>query len=342
MLGMGGGGRLPVGPVRRRRRLPADAAADLLGHSAGGRRSPPAPTRSSPPRPRARSRYWRRGTIDFKLATVLLAGGIVGTALGVLRLRRAAPRRPARPHRLALLRRPSSARSAALMLVESVRAIINARARPAGAARRPGQHNWVHGLPFKMRFKSSRLYVSVIPIIVLGVVHRLPGDAARHRRRLHHGAGADLPAARADQRGHRHLAVPDRLATMAVATVLHAAPNQSVDVMLALILMVGGVIGAQFGAARRPEPPRRPAARPARPAGHRRGGALPHRTGRDARRALFAGAAPREAGRERGIAALALAVRSLAAGGPARGREADRGAVDAGGDDQLQLHRRRR
>ena len=75
----------------------------------------------------------------------------------------------------------------------------------AAAARRPGQHNWIHGLPLKMRFRRSKLYVSVIPSSRSAPASASSADLG-HRRRLHHGAGADLPAAGADQRRRRHLA----------------------------------------------------------------------------------------------------------------------------------------
>jgi uncharacterized membrane protein YfcA len=105
----------------------------------------------------------------------------------------------------------------------------------------------VHGLPFKMRFKRSRLYVSVIPIAVLGVAIGLLGAL------LGIGGGFILvPALIYLLRVPTNVVVGTSLVqitgTMAVATVLHAVSSQSVDVILAIILMVGGVIGAQFGA----------------------------------------------------------------------------------------------
>ena len=128
-----------------------------------------------------------------------------------------------------------------------MRAIINARRGRPTPLRRPGQHNWVHGLPFKMRFKHSRLYVSVIPIVVLGVGIGFLGAL------LGIGGGFILvPALIYLLRVPTNVVIGTSLiqivATMAVATVLHAGINQSVDVVLAIILMVGGVIGAQFGA----------------------------------------------------------------------------------------------
>ena len=190
--------------------------------------------------------YWRRRMIDFKLATVLLTAGILGSGLGVLVFN--ALRAGGQLDLIVSLCYVTFlGLIGGLMLNESVRAMINARRGRPTPLRRPGQHNWVHGLPFKMRFKKSRLYVSVIPIIVLGVFIGFLGTL------LGIGGGFILvPALIYLLRVPTNVVIGTSLiqilATMAVATVLHAASDQSVDVILALILMVGGVIGAQFGA----------------------------------------------------------------------------------------------
>jgi uncharacterized membrane protein YfcA len=190
--------------------------------------------------------YWRRRMIDMKLATVLMLAGIVGTLIGVVvfnLLRRLG--------QLDLIVSLSYVTFlgliGGLMLTESVRSIINARQGRPAPLRRPGQHYWVHGLPFKMRFKRSKLYVSVIPIVVLGVGIGFLGTL------LGIGGGFIMvPALIYLLRVPANLVVGTSLlqiiATMAVATVLHATTGQSVDAVLAIVLMVGGVIGAQFGA----------------------------------------------------------------------------------------------
>ena len=91
------------------------------------------------------------------------------------------------------------------MITESVRAILRARGGRPAEIRRPGSHLWIHGLPLKMRFKVSKIYVSVIPIWTIGFLIGFIGADHGHRRRLHAGAGADLSDPRADRRGDRHL-----------------------------------------------------------------------------------------------------------------------------------------
>jgi uncharacterized membrane protein YfcA len=190
--------------------------------------------------------YWRRQLIDMKLATVLMMSGIVGSALGVevFNLLR-------QLGQLDLIVSLSYVTFLSLvgglMLAESVRAILNARRGRPAPLRRPGQHTWVHGLPFKMRFKRSRLYVSVIPIVALGAGIGFLGSL------LGIGGGFIMvPALIYLLRVPTNMVVGTSLVqilgTMAVATVLHAVGSQSVDVILAIILMIGGVIGAQFGA----------------------------------------------------------------------------------------------
>ena len=190
--------------------------------------------------------YWRRRMVDMKLATALMLSGIVGTLIGIVvfnTLRALG--------QLDLIVGISYVTFlgliGSLMLTESVRAILNARAGRPAPLRRPGQHNWVHRLPLKMRFKRSKLYISVIPVVALGIGIGFLGVL------LGIGGGFILvPALIYLFRVPSNVVVGTSLiqivATMAVATVLHAVTNHSVDAVLAVILMVGGVIGAQFGA----------------------------------------------------------------------------------------------
>ncbi len=190
--------------------------------------------------------YFRRGQIDFKLATALLITGIVGTGVGVVIFN--ALRAVGQLDLIVGLAYVVFLGAVGgFMLWESVNTILNARAGRPTPLRRPGSHTWVHGLPLKMRFKKSRLYVSVIPIAGLGfgigVLGALLGIG---------GGFLIVPALIYVLRVPTSVVVGTSLVqivgTMAFATVLHAVSSQSVDIVLALILMIGGVIGAQFGA----------------------------------------------------------------------------------------------
>ncbi len=190
--------------------------------------------------------YWRKRLIDVGLGLVLLSGGVLGTAAGVWIF--------------AFLRRIGQLDLAVsisyvillgivggLMLAESVRAILRARRGEAPVVRRPGTHAWFHGLPLKMRFRQSRIYVSAIPVTAIGFTVGLLGALV--------GVGGGfmmIPALIYLMRVPTTVAIGTSLLLVLVtnlfATVLHAVENRTVDVVLALTLMIGGVIGAQFGA----------------------------------------------------------------------------------------------
>ncbi len=107
--------------------------------------------------------YWRRNAIDVALALMLLAGGIVGTAGGVwlftwLRTL------DQLDLTIGLSYVTLLGVVGALMVGESVRAIMRSRRGKPVELRRPGSHTWIHGLPFKLRFKRSKIYVSAIPV----------------------------------------------------------------------------------------------------------------------------------------------------------------------------------
>jgi len=190
--------------------------------------------------------YWRRRALDFALALMLLVGGLLGTATGVWLF--------------AWLRSVGQLDLAiglsyltllgvvgALMIIESARAIARARSGRPAEIRRPGSHTWIHRLPFKIRFKQSKIYVSAIPLWVIGFTVGFIGAI------MGIGGGFLLvPALIYIMRVPTAVVVGTSmvltLATMGCATVMHAATSHLVDAVLALILMVGGVIGAQFGA----------------------------------------------------------------------------------------------
>ena len=189
--------------------------------------------------------YWRRRLIDEKMTLLLGAGGLVGSALGVFAFRALRV-----VGQLDLIISLSYivflGFIGTIMLRESLRAIWRSRGGRIAAPRRPGHHNWIHGLPLKMRFRRSKLYVSVIPIVALGSGIGFLGSV------LGLGGGfLMVPALIYLLRVPTNVVIGTSLAytliTMAAATILHATANKSVDVMLAVLLMVGGVVGAQFG-----------------------------------------------------------------------------------------------
>ena len=190
--------------------------------------------------------YWRRRAVDIQMVLILLSGGLLGTLSGVwlfTKLRALG--------QLDLMISFSYlimlTTIGGLMLFESVRAIVRIRQKKPSLLRRPGAHTWVHGLPFKMRFKRSKIYVSVIPVwgigYIIGVIGAVMGIG---------GGFVLVPMLIYFLRMPTVTVIGSAAvlttSTMAFATLMHALTNHLVDAVLALLLMVGGVIGAQFGA----------------------------------------------------------------------------------------------
>lgn len=188
---------------------------------------------------------WRRQGLDAKMGLMLLVGGISGSALGVYIFR--------------LLQQSGQIELVVtgsyvvllgsiggLMLNESIRTIRRARGGTAPSVVKPGQHSWIHGLPLKMRFRRSKLYISVIPPLVLGalvgVLTAIMGVG---------GGFIMVPAMIYLLRMPTNVVVGTSqfqiLFVTAATTLLHATSDQTVDIVLAFLLVVGGVIGVQFG-----------------------------------------------------------------------------------------------
>jgi uncharacterized membrane protein YfcA len=191
--------------------------------------------------------YYRRGGIDFKLALYLVLSGIIGTAIGVwvFGLLRQAGHLEAT---ISLGYLVFLGSIGSIMLYEAARSIVMAQAGRPVPARMPRHHNWVHGLPLRLRFKRSQLYISVIPVVAIGIGIGLIGAL------LGIGGGFILVPAliyllRVPGNVVIGTALLHVLCIMAAATVMHAMASQTVDIILAFTLMLGSVAGAQFGAA---------------------------------------------------------------------------------------------
>ena len=189
--------------------------------------------------------HFRRGTLDMKLGTVLLTGGLVGATIGIwlFSLLRDLGQLDLV---ISLLYVVLLSSIGVLMLVESIRAIRRSAKQQSVPLRKPGQHNWVHRLPFKMRFKKSKLYLSVIPVFTLGGVIGVLTSS------LGIGGGFIMvPAMIYLLRIPTNIVVGTSLFQIifvsAYTTVVQAKTNFSVDIVLATILMLSSVVGAQYG-----------------------------------------------------------------------------------------------
>ncbi|MGH1577266.1 sulfite exporter TauE/SafE family protein [Planktotalea sp.] len=185
----------------------------------------------------------KRKSVDFKMGTVLLIGGLVGAALGVLvfnYLKSAG--------QVDLLVKLCYVVFlgviGALMFMESLNAIRKSK-RSGGVPVRK-QRGWIHALPFKMRFRTSGLYISVIPPLVVGVAVGILAAI------MGVGGGFIMVPAMIYLLGMPTKVVVGTslfqiIFVTAFTTLLHATTNFTVDIVLAVLLLVGGVIGAQIG-----------------------------------------------------------------------------------------------
>jgi uncharacterized membrane protein YfcA len=188
--------------------------------------------------------HWRRGNVDFRMGLVLLTGGLLGSVIGVY-LFNVLRRIGQIDLVISLLYVLLLGTIGGLMLAESVRALLRQR-RKTGVRRKLHQHSWLHGLPFKMRFHKSRLYISAVVPVAIGL---LGGIAVAI---LGVGGGFFMVPAMIYLLGMPTAVVPGTslfqiIFTTAAVTVLQAVTNHTVDGMLALLLLAGGVVGVQFG-----------------------------------------------------------------------------------------------
>ncbi len=188
---------------------------------------------------------WRKGNVDVTMGIVLLAGGVSGTVLGVLLFRFLQ-----RIGQIDLVVQFAYVLLLGIvgsaMAFESVRGYLRRRRggpRPAG---RLHQHFWVHRWPLRIRFRRSKLYISAIPPFAIGVAVGILTAI------MGIGGGFIMVPAMIYLFGMPTLTVVGTsqfqiVFVTAATTLLLAATTQTVDVVLAILLIVGGVVGAQLG-----------------------------------------------------------------------------------------------
>ncbi|MEX1036586.1 MAG: sulfite exporter TauE/SafE family protein, partial [Sneathiella sp.] len=188
--------------------------------------------------------HWRRGNVDFKMGTVMLVGGIVGTLIGtwIFTLLKSIGQLDLM---ISLSYVIFLGTIGVLMFIESAGALINTR---RGSVRRKKlhQHYWIHGLPFKMRFRKSKLYISALMPLGLGALVGILSSI------MGVGGGFVIVPAMIYLLGMPTSVVIGTslfqiiFVTMNV-TLLHSMATQTVDIMLAILLMSSSVVGAQIG-----------------------------------------------------------------------------------------------
>lgn len=189
--------------------------------------------------------HFKRKTVDFRMGTVLLIGGLFGAALGVLLFNYLKDLGQV-DLLVKLCYVVFLGVIGGLMFIESLNAIRKSRKTGGAPARKRKHRGWIDGLPFKMRFRTSGLYISVIPPLIVGVAVGVLAAI------MGVGGGFIMVPAMIYLLGMPTKVVVGTslfqiIFVTAFTTLLHATTNFTVDIVLAVLLLVGGVFGAQIG-----------------------------------------------------------------------------------------------
>ncbi len=190
--------------------------------------------------------HWRRKNVDFKMGFFLMIGGVVGSTVGVnlFKILRVFGQIDIVIQMLFLIFLGFIGFS---MAFESAKTTITKYRTTSSIRTKLHQHSWIHGLPFKLRFHRSKLYISTIPPIVIGffvgVLSAMMGVG---------GGFIMIPAMVYILGMSTNVVVGTSLFQIifvtANSTFFQSYLNQTVDIVLASLMIVGGVIGAQIGA----------------------------------------------------------------------------------------------
>jgi len=189
--------------------------------------------------------HWRKKNVDFKIGFFLLSGGVVGSTLGVylFKLLKTYGQIDIVIQFLFLIFLGFIGIS---MAFESAKTTIKNYRTTSAIRTKLHQHSWIHGLPFKLRFHRSKLYISAIPPILIGffvgVLSAMMGVG---------GGFIMIPAMVYLLGMSTNVVVGTSLFQIifvtANSTFFQSYLNQNVDIVLSALMILGGVIGAQIG-----------------------------------------------------------------------------------------------
>jgi len=189
--------------------------------------------------------HWRKKNVDFKMGFFLLSGGIIGSTLGVnlFKLLKTYGQIDIVIQFLFLIFLGFIGIS---MAFESAKTTIKNYRTTSAIRTKLHQHSWIHGLPFKLRFHRSKLYISAIPPILIGffvgVLSAMMGVG---------GGFIMIPAMVYLLGMSTNVVVGTSLFQIifvtANSTFFQSYLNQTVDIVLSALMILGGVIGAQIG-----------------------------------------------------------------------------------------------
>ena len=190
--------------------------------------------------------HWRKKNVDFKMGFFLLVGGVVGSTVGVniFKILKGLGQIDIVIQMLFII---FLGLIGLLMAFESARTTIRKYRTTSAIRKKLHQHSWIHGLPLKMRFHRSKLYISTIPPVIIGflvgILSAMMGVG---------GGFIMIPAMVYILGMSTNVVVGTSLFQIifvtANSTFFQSYLNQTVDIVLAALMIIGGVIGAQIGA----------------------------------------------------------------------------------------------
>jgi len=190
--------------------------------------------------------HWRKKNVDFKMGFFLLTGGVVGSTVGVniFKILKGLGQIDIVIQMLFII---FLGLIGLLMAFESARTTIRKYRTTSAIRKKLHQHSWIHGLPLKMRFHRSKLYISTIPPVIIGflvgILSAMMGVG---------GGFIMIPAMVYILGMSTNVVVGTSLFQIifvtANSTFFQSYLNQTVDIVLAALMIIGGVIGAQIGA----------------------------------------------------------------------------------------------
>ena len=188
--------------------------------------------------------HWRQGLVDIKMGLVLLFGGIFGSVVGVWIFKSLSVAGQIDAV-ISILYFSLLFSIGTLMLIESSQ-VIRDRVRKKTVKKKIHYHNWAHRLPFKTKFYTSKLYISIIPPVIIGfIIGVLSGTM---------GIGGSfilipsmiyflgMPTSKVIGTSLFQI-----IFITSIVTILHATTTFALDAVLAVILIISSVIGAQIG-----------------------------------------------------------------------------------------------
>jgi hypothetical protein len=189
--------------------------------------------------------HWRKKNVDFKMGFFLLSGGVVGSTVGVnlFKLLNTYGQIDIVIQFLFIIFLGFIGIS---MAFESAKTTIKNYRTTSAIRTKLHQHSWIHGLPFKLRFHRSKLYISAIPPILIGffvgILSAMMGVG---------GGFIMIPAMVYILGMSTNVVVGTSLFQIifvtANSTFFQSYINQTVDIVLSALMILGGVIGAQIG-----------------------------------------------------------------------------------------------